>query len=292
MSLAPVQRRSLPWRDGHVSSGPAPLVMGIVNVTPDSFSDGGLFLDPDAAVEHARRMVDDGADVLDVGGESSRPGALPLSAAEEIDRVVPVVRRLGHLRVPISVDTIKSAVAEAALDAGADWINDISALSGDPEMAALAAARGCPVVLMHMRGAPRTMQQHTAYDDVVREVLDYLLQRAAAAEGAGIEADRLVLDPGIGFGKDPRHNLQLLGAVPEFVRTGYRVLVGASRKSFLGACFGLPAGERLEGSVAAALAAAAGGAHLVRVHDVAATRRAVDVFAGIAAARCATDDAE
>jgi len=258
--------------------------MGILNVTPDSFSDGGLYGTRDAAVDRAGAMVEGGADVIDVGGESSRPGAAPVTEAEEIARVVPVIQAIRELGVPLSVDTTKAAVARAALDAGADWINDISALEGDPGMAALAAERGCPVVLMHMRGTPGTMQQDTAYDDVVREVLDYLLERVEVARSAGIERGRLLIDPGIGFGKAPRHNLLLLRAVPDFVRSGLPVLVGSSRKSFLGACFGQAPGDRREGSLAAALAAAAGGAHVVRVHDVAATRRAVDVFAGIAAA--------
>lgn len=290
MSLGPVSRCSFPWRGGRVHSGPAPLLMGILNVTPDSFSDGGRFLDRDAALRHARRMVAEGADLLDVGGESSRPGAEPVGPAEEIARVLPVIEAIGELGVPLSIDTTKARVAEAALDAGADWINDISALGGDPEMAPLAADRGCPVVLMHMRGTPRTMQGDTAYDDVVREVLDYLLERVDVAASAGIGRDRVLIDPGIGFGKAPGHNLSLLRAVPALVRTGLPVLVGASRKSFLGACFGQRPGERLEGSLAAALAAAAGGAQVVRVHDVGATRRALDVFAGIA--RGAGEDVE
>ncbi len=291
MILAPTATLELPWRGGLVRSGPAPLVMGILNVTPDSFSDGGLFADPAAAEHHAREMIAAGADLIDVGGESSRPGAESVPAGVEIDRVVPVLRRIREIGVPLSVDTTKAAVAEAALDAGADWINDISALTGDPEMAPLVAERRCPVILMHMRGTPRTMQARTAYDDVVREVLDYLVERVEAASSAGIERDRVLIDPGIGFGKAPRHNLSLLRSLPAFVRTGQPVLVGASRKSFLGACFGQPPGERAEGSIAAALAAAAGGTHVVRVHDVAGTRRALDVFAGIAASRCAGENA-
>ena len=290
MDLAPVTRCSLPWRGGFVCSGPAPLLMGILNVTPDSFSDGGRFLDPPNAIRHARRMVEEGADLLDVGGESSRPGAEPVGTRAQEDRVLPVIEGIRDLGVPLSIDTTNARVAEAALDAGADWINDISSLTGDPEMAPLAAERGCPVVLMHMRGDPGTMQTDTGYDDVVREVLDYLLERVDVAASAGIGRDRVLIDPGIGFGKAPGHNLSLLRAVPAFVRTGFPVLVGASRKSFLGACFGQRPGERLEGSLAAALAAAAGGAQVVRVHDVDATRRALDVFAGIA--RGAGEDAE
>ncbi len=284
MILTPTASVALPWRGGVVRCGPRPLVMGILNVTPDSFSDGGAFLDPARAVAHAEEMVRGGADVLDVGGESTRPGAGEVSAAAEIARVIPVLERVRDLGVPISIDTTKAAVARAALAAGADWINDVSALGFDEEMGRLAAEAGCPVVLMHMRGSPRTMQSDVHYDSVVDEVLDYLVDRARTAEALGIARDRILLDPGIGFGKAPHHNLQLLRAVPRLVETGYPVLVGASRKSFLGACFGQEPGQRREGSIAAALAAAAGGAHVVRVHDVVETRRALDVWSGIAAA--------
>jgi dihydropteroate synthase len=282
--LHPVDSVALPWRGGVVRSGPAPLVMGILNVTPDSFSDGGRYDAPARALEHARAMVLAGADVVDVGGESTRPGAAAVNTADELARVLPVIEALQPFDVPISVDTRKAEVAAAALDAGADWINDISALSEDPAMGPLVADRGCPVVLMHMRGTPRTMQLDVRYTDAVAEVLDYLLQRSAEARSHGVEGDRIVIDPGIGFGKSPQQNLQLLRAVPRFVDAGFPVLVGASRKSFLGACFAQEPGERRDGSVAAALAAAAGGAHVVRVHDVEPTRRALDVFCGIAAA--------
>ncbi len=258
--------------------------MGILNVTPDSFSDGGQFLGVEDAVRRARQMVEEGADMIDIGGESSRPGAAPVSADEEAARVVPVVERIAGLGVPISVDTTRCETARAALDAGAAWINDITALEGDREMAGLAARRRCPVVLMHMRGTPADMQHDLHYTDVVAEVLDYLVGRATAAVEAGISRDRILIDPGIGFGKSPQQNLALLRATPRLVETGYPVLVGASRKSFLGACFGQEPGQRLEGSLSAALAAAAGGAHVVRAHDVGPTRRALDVWAGIASA--------
>jgi len=267
-----------------VRTGPGPLVMGILNVTPDSFSDGGLFFDPDEAAAHARAMVAQGADVIDIGGESTRPGADRVSSREQIRRVVPVLQRLEDLGRPVSVDTTLAEVAAAALDAGADWINDVSALAGDPDMGPLAAERGCPVVLMHMRGSPRTMQRDVTYTDVVAEVLDYLIDRGGEAEAFGIRRSNVIVDPGIGFGKSPEQNLALLRSVPALAETGYPVLVGASRKSFLGACFSHEPGERLEGSLAAALAAVAGGAHVVRVHDVASTRRAIDVFCGIATA--------
>jgi len=265
-------------------TGPGPLLMGILNVTPDSFSDGGQFLGVEDAVRRARQMVEEGADMIDIGGESSRPGAAPVSADEEAARVVPVVERIAGLGVPISVDTTRCETARAALDAGAAWINDITALEGDREMAGLAARRRCPVVLMHMRGTPADMQHDLHYTDVVAEVLDYLVGRATAAVEAGISRDRILIDPGIGFGKSPQQNLALLRATPRLVETGYPVLVGASRKSFLGACFGQEPGQRLEGSLSAALAAAAGGAHVVRAHDVGPTRRALDVWAGIASA--------
>ena len=284
MTLRRVDTVELPWREGVVRSGPAPLVMGILNVTPDSFSDGGHHDEPAEAAERARAMIAAGAQVIDVGGESSRPGADPVSVAEECARVLPVLEALHPFEVPISVDTVKADVARAALDRGADWINDITALGGDEAMGPLVAERGCPVVLMHMRGSPRTMQLDVRYTDAVAEVLDYLLQRSAEARSQGIEGDRILIDPGIGFGKSPQQNLQLLRAVPRFVATGLPVLIGASRKSFLGARFGQEPGQRRDGSVAAARAAAPGGAPLVRVHDVGATRRALDVFCGIAAA--------
>ena len=284
MLLQPTSTIELPWRGGVVRTGPAPLLMGILNVTPDSFSDGGLYLDPDRAAAHARKMVEEGADVIDIGGESTRPGANRVSAPEQIDRLVPVLRRLGDLGKPVSVDTTVAEVAAAALDAGADWINDVSALTGDSEMGPLAAERDCPVVLMHMRGAPSTMQRDVSYTDVVSEVLDYLIDRGGEAEAIGIRRSNVIVDPGIGFGKSPDQNLALLRSVPTLVDAGYPVLIGASRKSFLGACFAQEPEDRLEGSVAAALAAVAGGAHVVRVHDVASTRRAVDVYCGIAAA--------
>ena len=282
--MQPTSTIELPWRGGVVRTGPAPLLMGILNVTPDSFSDGGKYLDPDVAAAHARGMVEDGADVIDIGAESTRPGADRVAASDQIHRLVPVLERLADLGRPISVDTTLAEVAAAALDCGADWINDVSALTEDPQMGPLAAQRDCPVVLMHKRGSPRTMQQDVTYTDVVAEVLDYLIDRGGEAEAIGIRRSNVIVDPGIGFGKSPEQNLALLRSVPRLVETGYPVLIGASRKSFLGACFGQPPEDRLEGSVAAALAAVAGGAHVVRVHDVASTRRAVDVYCGIAAA--------
>jgi len=249
--------------------------MGILNVTPDSFSDGGLHAALDAAASAAERMAVEGADLLDVGGESTRPGAEPVDEAEECRRVLPVVtwikRRLG-LRV--SVDTMKAGVARRAVDAGADLINDVSA-GGDPGMLPLLASSGTPAVLMHMRGNPRTMQRDTRYGDVVGEVVDFLWERARRAAEAGLGDGKLVVDPGIGFGKSVAGNLALLRELPALHRVGRPVLIGASRKSFIGSLLELPVGDRLEGSLAVAAVAAWNGAHILRVHDVAATVRVV-----------------
>ncbi len=243
--------------------------MGVLNVTPDSFSDGGRYLEPAAALDRARQMADAGADIIDVGGESTRPGAEATPEAVEVERVVPLIGRIAALGVPVSADTRKSAVMRAAIAAGAGMINDVSALRG---AGALEAVTGGPapvaVCLMHMRGEPQTMQQNVAYADVLAEVRDFLAGRAAACEAAGIARERIVVDPGFGFGKTVEHNLDLLRRLPELVRLGYPVLVGLSRKSTIGALTGGAAEERLAGSVAAALAAVARGAKIIRVHDV------------------------
>ncbi len=252
-------------------------ILGIVNVTPDSFSDGGLALSPRDALRRAETLVREGADMLDVGGESTRPGAEPVPLEEELRRVIPVVREAARLGVPVSVDTRKSAVARAALAAGASVVNDVSALA-DPGMAAAAAEAKAGLVLMHMRGAPRTMQDDPRYDDVVEEVREFLAARRALAEASGTARERIVLDPGIGFGKRLEHNLMLLGRLDRIAGLGSPVLVGASRKRFVGALTGEERPERrAAGSVAAAVAARMGGAALFRVHDVAATRQALAV---------------
>jgi dihydropteroate synthase len=245
-------------------------VMGVLNVTPDSFSDGGRFLDEEAAVKRGVRMALEGADIIDVGGESTRPGAPPVPAEEELRRVLPVVSRLaGEVEVPISIDTTKAAVARAALQAGASIVNDVSALRFDGEMAGVVAESGAGVVLMHMRGDPRTMQRDPRYDDVVAEVRKFLITSATAAESAGISSEAIAIDPGIGFGKTAGHNLSLLKHLGTLTGLGYPLLVGPSRKSFIGATLGgLEAGERLEGTAAAVAWAAAEGANIVRVHDV------------------------
>jgi dihydropteroate synthase len=251
--------------------------MGVVNVTPDSFSDGGRFLDTQSAVEHCRRLAAEGADILDVGGESSRPGAADVPADEEVGRVVPVIEAAAaRLDVPISVDTSKADVARAALEAGAAMINDVTAGS-DPAMFALAAERGVPIVLMHMQGTPRTMQKAPRYDDVVGEVIRFLAARADAASGAGVRPERVIVDPGIGFGKTVEHNYEILARLGELGALGRPVLVGPSRKSFIGATLGVETGERLLGTAAAVAACVLGGAHIVRVHDVAEMRQVCDI---------------
>jgi dihydropteroate synthase len=249
--------------------GRVPLVMGIVNVTPDSFSDGGVHYDRATAVEAALRMAAEGAAIVDVGGESTRPGSDPVDERAELERVVPVIAEIrARSDVPISIDTTKGHVAEAALDAGADMINDVTALRNDPAMRPLAARRGVPVVLMHMRGAPKTMQQEIRFDDVVRDVARELAEFRRDAIAAGIEPEQIVVDPGIGFGKTSEHNLQLLARAHELTSIG-PVAIGASRKAFIGHLTGRPAGpERMPGSLAAVAAAARAGVAIVRVHDV------------------------
>jgi dihydropteroate synthase len=257
-----------------------PLIMGVVNVTPDSFSDGGMFLDPAKAAERALGLIGEGADLLDIGGESSRPGAAAVGAEEELRRVVPVLRRLRDATVPVAVDTVKPEVMRAALDEGAAMINDISALRA-PDALAIVAQSDAAVCLMHMRGEPRTMQTDAEYGDVVAEVAQFLQERVAAARAAGIARERIVIDPGFGFAKKPQHNLELLRGLRVLAEPGYPVLAGLSRKSTLGNITGKPVVERLAASVAAALLAVQHGARIVRVHDVAATRDALAVLAAV-----------
>ena len=265
---------SLP-NDAQLSLDP-PVIVGVLNVTPDSFSDGGRFLVPDAAVEHALQMERDGAGIIEIGGESTRPGSLAEGTDSQIGRIEPVIRLLRkHARIPICVDTTHSSVAQAALDAGACMINDVSAGRADPGMFDLAARRGVPIVLMHMRGEPRTMQDDPRYDDVAAEVLAFLLDRAQAAESAGIARDRIVIDPGIGFGKTLEHNLALLRDLTRFVQSGYPVMLGASRKRFLGEITGEHDPQRRDAATAATTAlAVAAGVQLIRVHDVRTNRHA------------------
>lgn len=255
-----------------------PLVMGVLNVTPDSFSDGGIYLSADAAHTRALEMIAEGAALIDIGGESSRPGAEPVSEAEELGRVIPVVERLrSESDIIISVDTTKSSVARTALESGADMINDISAGLNDEEMIPLVAARGAGYVLMHMKGTPQTMQARPEYTDVVGEVCDFLGQRLQVCREAGIAPDRLVVDPGIGFGKTLKHNLALLNHFERFVELDCLLMIGASRKSFVSALSGGAAADRLGGSLASALEAVRRGAKIVRAHDVAQTVQALRV---------------
>jgi dihydropteroate synthase len=258
-----------------------PVVMGVVNTTPDSFSDGGLYLDPDAAVSHGRRLVDEGAAILDVGGESTRPGAAPVAEREELERVVPVIERLARAGGGrISIDTAKAGVARAALRAGASLVNDVSAFRSSPEMAGVVADAEADCVLMHMLGEPRTMQDHPRYDDVVSEVRGFLEDRIAFATAEGVPEDRIWVDPGIGFGKTVEHNLELLRRLDEIASIGRPVVVGTSRKSFLGKLSGgRPAGERLPGTIATNVMALERGARVFRVHDVGPLVQALTVAA-------------
>jgi dihydropteroate synthase len=252
-----------------------PLVMGVVNITPDSFSDGGRFLDTKAAIEHGRRLIEEGADILDIGGESSRPGAQAVAERVELERVLPVLKALKD--VPVSVDTRRPAVMRAVLAEGASMINDIEALSAPGALDAVADT-DCAVCLMHKKGDPATMQQAPSYGDVVLEVRDYLLARISACQIAGIEKDRITVDPGFGFGKTVAHNLSLLKRLPELVALGVPVVAGWSRKSTLGALTGRPVDERLAASLSSALLAVQHGATILRVHDVRETRDALAVM--------------
>ena len=251
--------------------------MGIVNVTPDSFSDGGRHADFPSALAHARGLIAEGADIVDLGGESTRPGAAPVSEEEELRRILPLVESLRDAGIPISVDTRKPAVMRAALAAGADMINDVQALRSPGAIDAVAGSE-VAVCLMHMRGEPATMQQEAVYDDLVGEVKTFLLQRARVCLDAGIARERIVIDPGFGFAKKPEHNLALMRRLPELAAAGFPVLAGLSRKSTLGVLTGRPTEDRMPASIAAALAAAARGAAIVRVHDVAATVDALKIW--------------
>ena len=258
----------------------SPKLMGVVNVTPDSFSDGGLYLDAEAAIRHGEELVGDGAVILDVGGESTRPGAEPVDQAEELRRVAPVVAGLAG-KATVSIDTSKAAVAEAAIETGAEIVNDVTALRGDPEMAALCAERGVGVVLMHMPGSPRTMQDDPRYGDVVDDVRAFLGERTEAAVAAGIDEERIWVDPGIGFGKTLKHNLELLRRLGELRELGRPLVIGASRKSFIGRVDGSEVEDRIGGSIASSVLAAAEGADVLRIHDVAEMAQALRVAEAI-----------
>lgn len=268
------------------------LIMGVVNVTPDSFYDGGRYLDAGAAVEHALALVEQGAELLDIGGESTRPGAAPVPEAEELRRVLPVIERLvGRVRVPLSVDTMKPAVARAALAAGASIVNDVAANRTDPAMWQVVAEFGAGYVCMHMQGTPQTMQLHPRYDDVLGEVEGFFRERLQRLAESGVAPEQVVLDVGLGFGKTAEHNLQLLAGLGRFTRCNRPLLVGASRKSFIGAVLGADVGARLAGSLACAAWAVAAGAHIIRAHDVAETVQVVRMIEAILARRVAGDGA-
>jgi dihydropteroate synthase len=278
MSRTPAARNTA--RAGTFLPGSGPVVVGILNVTPDSFSDGGDFLDPEAAAEHAVAMLDEGARVLDLGGESTRPGSDPVSQEEEIQRVIPVLERILAVRPDalVSIDTYRAGTATAALEAGARLVNDVTALRGDPSMASVVRGAACPVILMHMQGEPKTMQKEPHYTDVVREVRDFLAQSAEYAIAAGIGPESVIVDPGIGFGKNLEHNLVLLRNLDAVVDLGFPVLIGASRKSFVGRITGTQeARERVFGTVATTVLAYQQGATFFRVHDVRANREALAV---------------
>ncbi len=256
--------------------------MGVVNVTPDSFSDGGRFLDPQRAANHGLKLISEGADILDVGGESTRPGARPVSESEELERVIPVIRSLRRSTdIPLSIDTTKAAVASAALDEGADIVNDISALRSDPGMARIIAGAGAGVILMHMQGTPLTMQRAPHYDDLVDEIRSFLQERTETAASSGIPEEGIIIDPGIGFGKTCEHNLTLLRSLEAFTDLGRPLCIGLSRKSFIGKVLDLPVEERLEGTIAAAVLSISLGASILRVHDVREVTRAVQLAEAI-----------
>jgi dihydropteroate synthase len=265
--------------------GQRPLIMGIVNVTPDSFSDGGRFLDRDKAVERALQLADEGADIIDIGGESSRPGAQRITVEEELSRVIPVIEAVSQkVNIPVSIDTTKAEVAGRALGAGASMVNDISALRFDEKIGSVAAELDAYLVLMHMRGTPESMQQDTNYGDIIGEISAFLISAAEKAAGLGVAQDKIILDPGIGFGKSVDGNLTILKNLHRFLALGYPLLVGVSRKSFIGKILGLETGDRLEGSIAAACYAVLNGADIVRVHDVAATKKALTILEQITGA--------
>jgi dihydropteroate synthase len=285
----PPQRGDCRIRRSPLAALPRPAILGILNVTPDSFSDGGRFLAVDAAVAQAKTMAREGADILDIGGESTRPGASPVDEEEELRRVLPVIERVRGV-LPISIDTTKATVAARAIEAGAVLVNDVSGATADPEMLPVVAARGAAIILMHRKGTPQTMDRRARYRDVVGEVKAFLAKRIEAALAAGVAPDRIAVDPGIGFAKNATHNLTLLARIDEIVAFGFPVVVGASRKRFLGRLLALPPAERLEGTLAASLLAVAGGARLVRVHDVAPMARVLRVAQAIWAHRLSRRD--
>ena len=275
------QKRVIPLSADRQLTLSRPLIMGILNVTPDSFSDGGSFEDSGKGVEHVLKMIDEGADLIDIGGESSRPGAEPVTADEELSRVMPIIQRIRlQSDIPISVDTCKATVAQAALDEGADIVNDISALRADRNMTDVIVRSKAPVILMHMLSSPKTMQENPSYDDCVGEITQFFGEKTATAVNAGIDPTKIIIDPGIGFGKRLSDNIEILSDIDEFKKLGFPILIGASRKSFIGMLnpISTSASERLGGSIAAAIMAVINGADIVRVHDVGPTVEALKVI--------------
>jgi dihydropteroate synthase len=258
------------WSNFSLDFSKKTYIMGVLNVTPDSFSDGSLYFNKDRAVQHALKLVEDGADIIDIGGESTRPGSEPVSAEEEIRRTVPVIKAISkEIKVPISIDTYKSEVARCALDAGASIVNDISGLRFDPEMPKVAAKYGVPAIIMHIKGRPKDMQQNPVYEALIPEIMDYLRISIGLANKFGIPDDKIIIDPGIGFGKTFEHNLEIIKNLKEFTLLGKPVAVGVSRKAFIGKILGdVPSSERLEGTAAAVAISIFNGANIVRVHDV------------------------
>jgi len=269
--------KAIKW-DKYILKFNRPLIMGILNVTPDSFSDGGKFLTFRNAVEHGERMAGEGADIIDIGGESTRPYSKPVSAEEEISRVIPVIKKLRKkISVPISIDTYKSKVAEESLKVGANIINDISALRMDSEMGRIAAKYKIPIILMHMKGRPQNMQEKPCYKNLVSEIISFLQHRVESAKKEGIDENKIIVDPGIGFGKTVKHNLEIIRRLNEFKSLGRPLLIGPSRKSFIGKVLNLDVSQRLEGTAAAVAVCVWNGANIIRVHDVKEMKRVVDV---------------
>jgi len=266
-------------REGDLHLGVRTLVMGVLNVTPDSFSDGGLFLDTHRAIEHGLRMAEEGADIIDVGGESSRPGSDPVSQDEELERIIPVIEALAsRLQIPVSVDTYKAQVAERAVEAGAQMINDISGLRFDPQMPSVAARFDTPLIIMHIKGTPKTMQEDPRYEDLMGEIIAYLREGIDRAERVGgVDPHQVIVDPGIGFGKRVEDNLMILKRLPELTCLGRPLIIGTSRKSFIGAVLDREVDQRAIGTLATVAVSALKGAHMVRVHDVGPARQAVDM---------------
>lgn len=273
----------LRWRGFDLDFSSKTYVMGILNITPDSFSDGGLFYEPERALEHALKMIEDGADIIDIGGESTRPGSEPVLEEEEIKRVVPVIKKLSaQIKVPISIDTYKSRVAIAGLDAGASMVNDISGLRFDPEMKKVVAEYKVPVVIMHIKGTPKTMQVNPIYEALIAEIMDYLREGIMIAKEAGIPEELIIIDPGIGFGKTFEHNLEIINNLREFTYLERPILIGPSRKAFIGKILGdVPPLMRLEGTLASVAISAYNGANIVRVHDVPETVKVLKVVDAI-----------